>query len=100
MANWRSISRALGSTTGQVPDEPLTVKVSDLPPPASSPNFVATCELWNGRERVGTWQIWRAGARLWRDVPVARSSLTRGTLLKDADVMMERRDILLLRDYF
>jgi flagella basal body P-ring formation protein FlgA len=37
-------------------------------------------------------------ARLWRPAPVAHSALTRGELLRDADLVMERRDVLALRD--
>ncbi len=82
-----------------VPDEPLTLKVSELPIAGVCPNFVVTCELWAGRERVGTWQL-AVQAAVWRDVPLARSTLTRGQSLRDADVTMERRDILLQRDIY
>src|SRR5882724_3086143 len=82
-----------------VPDEPLTLKVGELPAVGVSPNFVVSCELWNGREHVGTWQV-AVQAAVWREVPVARSNLHRGESLRDADVTMERRDILLQRDAF
>jgi len=39
-------------------------------------------------------------ASIWRDIPVAHSALTRGQLLKDADVTLERRDVLVQRDAF
>lgn len=82
-----------------VPDEPLTLKVGELPSAGVTPNFVLTCELWNGREHVGTWQV-AVQAAIWREVPVARSNLRRGELVRDADISMERRDILLQRDVF
>ena len=82
-----------------VPDEPLTLKVSDLPAAGVMQNFVATCELWCGRERVGSWQM-TVQASVWRDVPVAQSSLPRGEALRDADVRLERRDVLVHRDLF
>lgn len=86
-------------TPMQVPDDPLTLKVSDMPPNGVMQNFIATCELWVGRERVGAWQV-TVQAAIWRDVPLAGSTLMRGQLLKDADIVMERRDILLQRDIY
>jgi len=82
-----------------VPDEPLTVKVSGLPAAGVCPNFVASCELWCGKELVGSWDL-ALRAEIWRDVPVARSTLQRGQQVKDADVTMERRDILAQRDIY
>jgi flagellar basal body P-ring formation protein FlgA len=76
-----------------VPDGPLKLKVSELPVGGVSSTFVATCELWDGRQKLGSWPI-SVQAAIWRDVPIARSTLTRGELLKDADVTMERRDLL------
>jgi flagella basal body P-ring formation protein FlgA len=82
-----------------VPDEPLTLKLAEMPSGGVSPNFVVTFELWNGRENVGSWQV-ALQALVWRDVPVARSALQRGEPLKDADIEMERRDVLIVRDVF
>ena len=82
-----------------VPDEPLTLKLEELPAAGVSPNFVVNCELWNGKEKVGSWPV-AVQARVWRDLPVAHSPLTRGQLLRDADVTMERRDFLLQRDAY
>jgi flagella basal body P-ring formation protein FlgA len=53
--------------------------------------------LWTGEERVGGWQLAVQG-KIWRDVPVARSLVRRGQLLRDADVTLERRDVLSLRE--
>ena len=80
-----------------VPDEPLMLKVADLPANGLGPNFVVRCELWNGQEHVGDWQL-AVLAKLWRDVPLANSRLNRGELLRDADLVMEKRDILVQRD--
>jgi flagella basal body P-ring formation protein FlgA len=87
-----------------VPDEQkLTLKVIELPSSGVMPNFVARCELWNESsghpERIGEWQLPMI-ARLWREVPVARSPLMRGQSLIDADIGTERRDILALRDVY
>jgi flagellar basal body P-ring formation protein FlgA len=83
----------------QVPDEPLTMKVAEMPAMGISPNFVVTFELWDGKERIGNWQT-PIQAAVWRDVPVAHSTLQRGQLLKDADVTMERSDVLIQRDSY
>lgn len=82
-----------------VPDETLTAKVFDLPATGINPNCVVRCELWNGKERVGDWQL-TIQASVWRDVPVAHSPLIRGQLLRDADITLERRDVLVLRDAY
>jgi flagella basal body P-ring formation protein FlgA len=91
------LSRPMGPVL--VPDEPLTMKVIDLPASGLGPSLVVRCEIWNGKERVGEWQL-PVLARVWRDIPVARSQLTRGQLLRDADLVMERRDVLLQRDAY
>jgi len=64
-----------------------------------SPNFVVSFELWNGKESAGSWQL-AVQARVWREIPVAHSPLNRGQLLRDADVTLERRDVLVHRDAF
>jgi flagellar basal body P-ring formation protein FlgA len=80
-----------------VPDEPLTVRILDIPTTGVSPFFIARFELLAGSERIGHWQL-PLQARLWHDVLVAQSPLRRGQLLADADLRTERRDILSLRD--
>jgi flagella basal body P-ring formation protein FlgA len=82
-----------------VPDEELTLKVSEMPVMGLSPNFVVGFELWDGKERVGNWRV-PVQASVWRDIPVAHSNLIRGESLKDADVTMERSDVLIQRDAF
>jgi flagella basal body P-ring formation protein FlgA len=83
----------------QVPDEVLTLKVGEMPARGVSPNFVAAFELWDGKERIGNWQV-PIQAAVWRDIPVAHSTLQRGEALKDADITMERSDVLVQRDAF
>jgi len=80
-----------------VPDEPLTVTLTDVPATGVSRTFMAGFEIWKGKERVGKWQATLV-ANVWRDVPLAHSPLARGQLLRDADIVMERRDVLMLRD--
>lgn len=40
--------------------------------------------------------MWQAPlqARIWREIPVAHSPIPRGQLLRDADIILERRDVL------
>jgi flagella basal body P-ring formation protein FlgA len=80
-----------------VPDEGVTVKVTELPTSGVGPNFICRCELWNGDEHVSDWTV-AAQARVWRDVPVADAPLSRGMLLRDAPVSLQRRDVLMFRD--
>jgi flagella basal body P-ring formation protein FlgA len=76
-----------------VPEEPLSIQLTDLPPAGVLPNLVAGFELWCGKERIGSWQA-PLQARVWRDVPVAHSPILRGQLLHEADITLERRDML------
>jgi flagella basal body P-ring formation protein FlgA len=80
-----------------VPDEPLTVRITEVPTAGLNPDFLAGFELWNGPERIARCQE-VLQARIWRQIPVAHSRLERGQLLRDADVTMERRDLLTQRD--
>jgi flagella basal body P-ring formation protein FlgA len=80
-----------------VPDEGVTLKVTELPSAGVGPNFIVRCELWNGSEHVSDWTV-AAQARVWRDVPVADAPLSRGMLLRDAPVSLQRRDVLMFRD--
>lgn len=88
-------TRAVPATS--VIDEPLTVKILDVPTAGVTANFIARFELRAGDEVAGTWQI-PVHAQIWRDVYVAGSPLKRGTLLRDADLSRERRDLLTTRD--
>lgn len=83
--------------TQNIIDEPLTVKLLDLPAAGVTANFIARFELRAGEEVAGAWQI-PVQARVWRDVYVAGAQLRRGQLLRDADVNLERRDLLTTRD--
>ena len=83
----------------EVPDETLSVKIFDLPNGGINPDCAVHCEIWNGQERVGRWEV-VFHASIWRDVPIAHSALMRGESLKDADISLERRDVLVLRDVF
>jgi flagella basal body P-ring formation protein FlgA len=83
----------------EVPDEPLKLKVTELPTSGVCPSFIVTFELWTAKENAGSWQT-PLRASVWRDIPVAHSTLLRGQPLRNADVTMERADVLIQRDAF
>jgi flagella basal body P-ring formation protein FlgA len=81
-----------------VPDEPVILKIVDLPTAGVMPAFIARCEFETGQgEHLGSWQT-SVQARVWREVWVARTALKRGDLLRNSDVVRERRDVLLCRE--
>jgi len=80
-----------------VADEPLTLKVVDLPTAGVGANFIVRFELWAGQERLGAWQL-AAAAKVWKEILVAESLIKRGQLLRSAPITSERRDVLSLRE--
>ena len=80
------------------PDEPLSLKVLEMPTSGVSPSFICRFELIAGADVVGSYQQ-PLGAKVWKEIFVARSNLTRGQSLRDAEVGLERRDIVNNRDY-
>jgi flagella basal body P-ring formation protein FlgA len=80
-----------------VPDEPLTLRIVDLPNTGISGTFIVRCELKAGEEIAGNWQI-NVNAKIWKDVWVARSALLRGQTLLSADIGQERRDLLTCKE--
>lgn len=80
-----------------LPDEPLTLKVLDLPTAGVTPAFIVRFELRTAHEAVGTWQA-SLQAKVLREIWVTRATLKRGDPLRDDDVVRERRDLLPLRD--
>ena len=76
-----------------VPDEPLTVKILELPISGVTPVFIIRFELWTRAECIGTWQA-SVRAHVWRNIWAAHSNLQRGQLISEADVDQERRDVL------
>jgi flagella basal body P-ring formation protein FlgA len=81
-----------------VPDEPLTMRVVDLPLSGIGSSFVARIAVDCGDTRIGTWPV-VVQTKIWRDVLVAGATMSRGRPLAGADVRVERRDILLTRDF-
>ena len=80
-----------------VPDEPIALKLLDVPATGVTPNFIARFEITAGTERVGPWQV-VLQARLWKEVLVAKSTLKRGGPLAGAEVTTERRDVISMRE--
>jgi flagella basal body P-ring formation protein FlgA len=76
-----------------VTNAPLTVKILELPTVGVTPSFIIRFQLGTTNGTVGTWQA-SLQAHIWRDVWVARSDLARGTLISEADVARDRRDVL------
>jgi flagella basal body P-ring formation protein FlgA len=77
-----------------VPDELISLQMTEVPSAGVMPNLVAGFDLWCGKERIGSWQA-PLQARVWKDTPVAHSPVARGQLLSEADITLERRDVLL-----
>jgi flagella basal body P-ring formation protein FlgA len=80
-----------------MPEEPITLQLTDVPPAGVMPNLVAGFELWCGKEQLGSWRA-PLQAHVWRDIPVAHSAVLRGALLREADITLERRDVLTQRE--
>jgi flagella basal body P-ring formation protein FlgA len=78
-----------------IPDEPFTLKLTDHPASGVTARSLLRFELRGERELFGTWTV-SADAKVWREVWVARSPLTRNTSVRDADLVRERRDVLTL----
>lgn len=89
------LTRAWSSV--QIPDEPISLRMIDLPATGPGAHFIVRFELWSGEERLGNWQASLA-AKIWSEVPVAQAPLKRGQLLASAPIHHERRDVLALRD--
>jgi flagella basal body P-ring formation protein FlgA len=80
-----------------VPDEPLTVKMLELPTAGVTRSFIARFQLCTATEIVGTWEV-TLQAHVWHEVWVAHTDLVRGDLLADADIVQDRRDVLTIHE--
>ena len=81
----------------RLPDEPLTVKILELPTVGVTPSFIVRFQLCTARESLGTWQT-TMQAHVWRDVWGARTNLRRGEPVNGADIVHERFDVLNVRE--
>jgi flagella basal body P-ring formation protein FlgA len=84
-------------TAKKISDEPLTVKILEMPTIGVTSSFIVRFELRNSHETVGTWQL-PVQAHVWREAWVAHSMLKRGDALVDADIGRERRDMLVIHE--
>jgi flagellar basal body P-ring formation protein FlgA len=80
-----------------VPDEPLTVKILEIPTVGVTRSFILRFQLCTTKEIISIWDV-TLQAHIWREVWVAHSDLRRGELLADADVTQDRRDVLATRE--
>ncbi len=80
-------------TAPLLPDEPLTLKILEVPSTGVAPEFIARFELATAHETLGSWQA-SLQAHVWREVWVAHSALTRGQAVTDSDLSRDRHDII------
>jgi flagella basal body P-ring formation protein FlgA len=76
-----------------VPDEPLTLDITELPSMGVTSSFIVRFTLRTSKETLGNWSA-NLKASVWRDVLVASVQLKRGDLLSPSSFTRERRDIL------
>ena len=84
-------------TVKKISDEPLTLKIIDMPTMGVTASFIVRFELRNEHGAIGSWQL-PVQAHVWREAWVAHSMLKRGDSLADADITRERRDMLVLHE--
>jgi flagella basal body P-ring formation protein FlgA len=83
--------------TVQIADENYEARLVDRPSQGLSPVLSLRFQLRAGEEILGEWTQ-PVSLRVWADVHVAAGPVRRGTALGEAELTMERRDILSLRD--
>jgi flagellar basal body P-ring formation protein FlgA len=81
----------------KVSDQPLSVKILELPTMGVSASFIVRFELLSADKSLGSWQM-PVQAHIWREAWVAHSLLKRGDSLADADLARERRDVLAIHE--
>ena len=86
-------------TPVQAPNEPVKLRVLELPTLGVTANFICRFELIAGERRLGSWQV-PVTAHVWHEVWVAGTALHRGQLLSEVERDRERRDMLALRDAY
>jgi flagella basal body P-ring formation protein FlgA len=78
-------------------NEPLALKILELPTMGVTSSFIVRFELFAGDKSVGSWQV-PVQAHVWREAWVAHSMLKRGDSIADADLARERRDLLTIHE--
>jgi flagella basal body P-ring formation protein FlgA len=75
----------------------LTLKILEMPTSGVTSAFIVRFEIFTASgASLGNWQM-PVQAHVWREVHVARSMLKPGVSVADADIALERRDVLALR---
>lgn len=82
-------------TPCRAPEGPVALNILGMPNNGISTYFLVSFELRADGHRLGNWQM-PVQAHLWRKIWVARSNLNMGDSLADADIGLERRDVLML----
>jgi flagella basal body P-ring formation protein FlgA len=80
-----------------VPDEPLTLDVTELPSLGVTSQFIVRFTLRDGTETLGDWSA-NLKASVWREVWIASMQLQRGDPVSLDAFTQERRDILTVRE--
>jgi len=80
-----------------VPDEPLSLIVTELPSIGVTPGFIVRFTLRTQTETLGNWSA-NLKASVWREVWVATAQLKRGDPMAADSFTRERRDVLNLRE--
>ena len=80
-----------------LPDEPLTLKITELPTAGVTPSFIVRFEIHTARETIGTFQA-SVQAHVWREICLAHTTIKRGESTDTADITRERRDVINLRE--
>ena len=79
------------------PASQLTLKILEMPTSGVTSAFIVRFEIFTAAGgSLGNWQM-PVQAHLWREIHVARSMLKPGVSVADADIALERRDVLALR---
>jgi flagella basal body P-ring formation protein FlgA len=80
-----------------VPDEPLTLEITELPNSGVIPGFIVRFTLNTRNETLGNWSA-NLKASVWREIWVASIQLKRGDPVAADSFTRERRDILNLHE--
>jgi flagella basal body P-ring formation protein FlgA len=84
-------------TAQNLPDEPLTLRILELPTAGVTPSFIVRFEVRTAHESIVMFQT-SVQAHVWRDVWFAHTAINRGELTDTADIARERRDVLNIRE--
>ncbi|HUC83546.1 MAG TPA: flagellar basal body P-ring formation chaperone FlgA [Candidatus Acidoferrales bacterium] len=80
-----------------LPDEPLTLDITDLPTAGVAPGFIVRFTLRTAHETLGNWMA-NVKASVWREVWVSTVQLKRGDPVSLDLLSRERRDVLSLHE--